>query len=556
MLPFLEENQSVDPAAINGVSLGQLTAMGDQNAVITYKGGDAAFDSGIGYYVIETDGSISSTNLIFVSQQDTAEDQTFDLGTFPDGTQLGLFMVRDAANQQDELGIDLTTGSLEFRTQDGDPANVNDTNPPKLVHIADDSTETVYNKPLFHTADNDASTLDTNALNFQGFQQVLSVTENGATTIAFEDVQRTTGDMDFNDLVFNFEFGSDGSTPSSPPSPPQPPETTQKVSSEPVELPDGQDVAVSITTETTTGDDVAELTGSLSLTGFLASDFNIAYIMDTSGSTGAIATDGQFNAIDLNGDGFPDSVFEAEQAAFAELNDQLEAAGLGGANLGVIPFASLASLDTTTKIGSDADGNGFADGVDAINNPSSVGGGTNFEPPLQEAINFFNAQDDVDTATNVVYFLSDGFASTFSLDDELDTLTDPNGIDAIINAIGATSGADEVALDVIDNTGTSQIVTDLSQLAAGLSASSLDINDIVSVDISVNGAVQQSLDSSAFTDTPTGPQFGPVTLTGLDPKAVNTVDIEAELQTADGSIFELNLMTEIIGVDSSLDMTI
>jgi hypothetical protein len=104
----------------------------------------------------------------------------------------------------------------------------------------------------------------------------------------------------------------------------------------------------------------------------------------------------------------------------------------------------------------------------------------------------------------------------------------------------------------VDNTGGSEVFTDLSQLAAGLSGSSLDADDIVSVDISVNGVVQQTLDGSAFTETPTGLQFGPLQLTGLDPDAVNDIDIDidAVITADDGSTFDLTLTTEILGAGS------
>ncbi len=363
------------------------------------------------------------------------------------------------------------------------------------------------------------------------------------------DLDPTTGQATLTYTSTESFFGAAASShPGSCPG-----DETQTASSNTVTLPDGQEVAISATTETVTDDDTAELSGTLSLTGFLADDFNIAYVIDKSGSTSNRAYDDLGNALDLDLDGVEDRVLDVEQAAFAELNDQLEANGLGHADLAVISFDYSPLLQNTTQIGRDSDGNGVADGIDTINALHS-GGGTNFENPLQEAIGFFSGQDDVATATNVIYFLSDGRASTTALADELATLSDANGIDAIINAIGAGSDADQEALDVIDNTGGARVVTNLSQLAAGLTASSLDIDDIVSVDIAVNGVVQQTLDSTAFTDTPTGPQFGPVLLTGLDPNAVNTVNIEADLVTNDGSIFELNLSTEIVGANSGVDI--
>ncbi|MCB1971947.1 MAG: DUF4114 domain-containing protein [Geminicoccaceae bacterium] len=540
MLPNLNEKTALDSSLVNGVSSADLTASAGQKISISFVEEDAGYLNSLGYYEIGSDGTIGPAKMVFESLDGedrgggplTAGDSV-DLGTFASGTTIGLFMIQDGAN----LGVDLSTGSLAFEDGSGGSANTGDSSPPVLYHIADDGTRTEITAPVFHT----------NAgLNADGTQHAVSAADSdGSTLVAFEDLAATARnyDGDFNDAVIDVTIEDDSTV-----TPPTPDDTTQTVDSTPVTLPDGQEVAVQITTESSTSDDTAELSGSLSLSGFLASNFNIAYVIDVSGSTGSYAVDDQYNILDLDNDGSSDTVLDAEKLAFIELNQQLIDNGLSGSDLAVIPFATSSRILSDTKLGGDADSDGIFDAVSAINSLSD-GGGTSFYSPLVRAAEYFENQPDVDTATNVVFFASDGYASTSSSSvvNAINHLQDPNGINALVNVFGVGSGTDQTALDAMDNTGGAEIITDLSQLSAGLSSSSINISDIVSVDISVNGVVQTTLDSSAFTDSPTGPKFGPVTLTGLDPNAINDVDIDAVLTTDSGDQFDLAISTQIAG---------
>ncbi len=538
-LPDLAEKRGLDAASINGTSADRLTTAVDGRASITFVDENAGYLNTLVAYEIGQDGSFGPAQVVFarVDGPDRGggpltSGDTVELGDFGAGTRLGLALLQDA----DARGLDLEDGSLEFRARDGSPANVGDGSPPELFHIRADGTETKVDVRIFHSTDGSPGKELENALNADGAEHTVSgIDTDGSVLIAFEDKLSTAKsfDGDYNDAIFKVTFEGGAGPGNGDP--------TQSVSSTPLTLPDGQTVALGVRTEATTSDDVAELSGVISLTGFLASCFNIAFVNDASGSTAALARDGAGQTIDLDGDGRPDTVFQAQVAAFNELAGQIGAAGLGNADLGVISFGSGASLDLETRIGDAA-------GLDAALRTPGSGGSTNFTAALQTAIDFFESQPDVDTASNIVYFLSDGqpnaglpFAPTF------DALTDPAGIDGLVNAFGAGTGTTKATLDQVDNTGGAKVFTDLSQLAAGLSGSSLAIDDILSVEISVNGVVQQTLDNTAFSDTPTGLQFGPVQLTGLDPAAVNTVDITAVLETDDGSLFDLVVETEIVG---------
>lgn len=554
-LPSLTEKRGIDPALVNGVAAADLTTDGDQKVSVTFVDENAGFLSTLVAYTIAADGTFGPATLVFenVDGPDRgggplSSGETVEVGSYSDGTQLGLALLQDAASKS----YDLSGGTLEFRAADGSPANISDAAPPELYLVAADGSETRIDVPIFHTADGSPSDAATNALNPGGAEHSISAVDaDGNVTIAFEDVVSTAKnfDGDYNDAIIQVSFADDDGVP--PVTEPEPPVTDpgQTVDSSPVTLPDGQTVALSVRTEATTDDDTAELSGILTLTGFLASNFNIAFVNDASGSTGSRARDAAGNSIDLDGDGRPDTVFDAQVAAFLELARQITAAGLGDADLGIVSFGSRGALDGVTNVGEA----GIIESV--LANPTT-GGSTNYADALRKTIDFFEAQDDVDSASNIVYFLSDGrpniggdFAPNFGI------LTDPSGTNALSNAFGAGTGAIESVLDQVDNTGGAEVFTDLSQLVAGLSGSSLSIDDILSVDIVVNGVTQATLDNTAFSNTATGLQFGPVQLTGLDPTAVNTVDIEAVLETDDGQLFDLVVQTEIVGTAQPTDAT-
>ncbi len=534
-LPVLQEAIPIDPAAINGVPGEQLTLATDSTVTVTYLQEGAASHNSLGYYVLDPSGAFVDVGIVFADASSAlfvpgsnVFDGTgtlvegvssFDIAGLTAGQQLGFFLVRQGATLNPELD---PNDAYSFVTAAGAPATIADVG---LQLLANDGTAVApVVGDLFFTTDPTPGTPE-NELNASGQAQTLSGADAaGNLVIAFEDQNRVGDtDDDFNGLVIGVDTVD-----------------AQVVNSAPVTLPDGQEVTLQIATETTTDDDTADLSGVISLTGFLNSSFNIVFVNDASSSTGSTARDALGNPIDLNGDGFADSVFDADVAAFNLLAAQLTGNGLGAADLGIVSFGSGATLDATTTVGDAA-------GIAAVLAAPGSGGSTDYEAALQSAIGFFSAQPDVATATNVVYFLSDGQPNGGAFDDEFAALTDAAGIDALVNAFGAGTGARQEILDLVDNTGGSEVFTDLSQITAGLSGSSLDVGDVASIAITVNGVVQQVLDGSAVTETPTGLQFGPVQLTGLDPAAINTVDLGAVLTADDGSTFDLVLSTQIVG---------
>ena len=141
------------------------------------------------------------------------------------------------------------------------------------------------------------------------------------------------------------------------------------------------------------------------------------FIIDVSGSTGGAF--GGSPVGDLNNDGIPNTVLDAEIAAFKALNQELINRGLGNTSqVAIVSFSSSAtSLDmdpvapgiqlTTTPL-ADVNMNGMRD-VDEVLMGLNDGGGTNYEAPLSTALNVVNT---IGVPNINVIFLSDGAPNT------------------------------------------------------------------------------------------------------------------------------------------------
>ncbi|UJS04088.1 Calx-beta domain-containing protein [Cylindrospermopsis raciborskii] len=132
---------------------------------------------------------------------------------------------------------------------------------------------------------------------------------------------------------------------------------------------------------------------------------NIVFVIDVSGSTG-----NPFQGIpvgDVNKDGRPNTILDAEIAGFIALNNSLVSKGLGStAKVSIVSFQSDAKTLLTTNPETDSNKNGTKDVEEKL---ISLGflGGTNFEIALQEAAK--TLRDIGTTAGNGnVIFMSDG----------------------------------------------------------------------------------------------------------------------------------------------------
>ncbi len=191
---------------------------------------------------------------------------------------------------------------------------------------------------------------------------------------------------------------------------------------------------------------------SLSLGAKQGTLFNFAYIIDTSGSIAGEPLD------------------QAKQA-YQTLTQALISNGLAArSEFAVIEFNSFATLT------------GPIDAATAIStiNGLSAGGGTEFGDALNQAQQFFQSRNN--NATNIAYFLSDGFGSGAS--DSLQSVAE-------VRAFGI-GGADLTALDIIDSDDAVQL-NNPADLVTQFSTATVDRNTIDRIDVKLAGVVVDTI---------------------------------------------------------------
>ncbi|MDF1720845.1 MAG: VWA domain-containing protein [Minwuia sp.] len=275
--------------------------------------------------------------------------------------------------------------------------------------------------------------------------------------------------------------------------------------------------------------------GSELLTGFVSrdqvvnDDLNIAFVLDRSGSM----TDSfQGTAVgDVNGDGRANTILDAVIVGVGSLNASLVDAGLGSANVAIIPFDDDAQIIGNTRADADSNGDGITD-VETVLAGIQSGGATHFDEALSEAITFFGS---VGSGANHVFFLSDGLPNGGPFNDESEILRDPDGIDATIRAISLRSGISLLDLDLLDDglaNNTVELAVDPLALDANLQDAGVEAGDIDRVEISVNGVLQTTIPATELVSTPFGLRFS-TQINGLVVLADDVV--EATLIAADGT---------------------
>jgi hypothetical protein len=314
-----------------------LTTTDEQRVSVTFVEENAGFLNTLVYYVVDDAGNFVDVGLVFANVDGPdrgggplAGGETVEIGTFAADTMLGFALLQDAYSKGYDLEAAASRSAPPMTARPGSAI------PPRPCSLPD---RTRRQRDPDRRADLPHRRSDPRRSGRQPAEpgrcpaRDLGIDSGGGVVLGFEDVVSTAGnfDGDYNDAIFRVVF--EDATPAVI-------DPVQDVESPPVILPDGQEVALRITTELTTDDDTAELSGVISLTGFLASNVNIAFVNDASGSTFVPARDADNNFIDLDGDGFADSVFEVQVAAFLELARQITAAGLGDAPVAWSPSAS------------------------------------------------------------------------------------------------------------------------------------------------------------------------------------------------------------------------
>jgi Ca2+-binding RTX toxin-like protein/V8-like Glu-specific endopeptidase/uncharacterized protein YegL len=202
---------------------------------------------------------------------------------------------------------------------------------------------------------------------------------------------------------------------------------------------------------------------SLSLGARQGTLFNFAYIIDTSGSI----------------EGEP---LDQAKQAYQTLTQSLISNGIAArSEFAVIEFNSFATLT------------GPIDAATAIStiNGLSAGGGTEFGDALNQAQQFFQSRNN--NATNIAYFLSDGFGSGAS--DSLQSVAE-------VRAFGI-GGADLTALDIIDSDDAVQL-NNPADLVTQFSTATVDRNTIDRIDVRLAGAVVDTITPDELVVDPLG----------------------------------------------------
>lgn len=229
-----------------------------------------------------------------------------------------------------------------------------------------------------------------------------------------------------------------------------------------------------------TGDDlVTSICGTATPVGIAIGDANIneggaadvVLVVDQSGSTFALFSGTPVG--DINGDGFADTVLDAELAGLLAFQQDLIARGVS-ANLSIITFGStsvildmdpaMAGRQLTTTPLADTDNNGTTDFEEVVRS-IQITGATFFEPPLQDTIQVFQTIG-TSPGQGTLVFLSDGSPfDTGAYTDEVATL---NGLGVDLRAYGVGAGAFLPALQIIDPM--AQIVNSTDELVMALTS--------------------------------------------------------------------------------------
>lgn len=266
-----------------------------------------------------------------------------------------------------------------------------------------------------------------------------------------------------------------------------------------------QGISINLTAPTQVNGSSITISGFVSREAITTDLFNIAYVIDTSGSMDSNFS-GNETVADYNGDGSSNELIDGAILAYDTLTRNLVNAGLANSQVSIIDFSRSVSTIYTGAVGQDNDANTILDVNESLGTLRD-GGSTNFEAALQESIEFFEKQ--ANNASNFVFFISDGEPTSGGrYTDEVATLLDTHN--ATIRALGLGYGADINELDFIDdgiNNNSAERVLTPSQLTTSLTASSVNAADIDRVEIYVNSTLQQVVSSDQLESTALGLKY-------------------------------------------------
>ncbi|MGQ3299314.1 choice-of-anchor I family protein [Reyranella sp.] len=195
-LPTLSEGVGVNPALINGIASEEfLTGDGNVEFTLSMRSATSEYKNSLGSYMVAADGTISDVRILF-SNTLGAGSATVNLGKPDANEKIGFFLVQDGYDAYGNLPSDLSfvnPGTLTV-------ADLDNGLPPALRSATLGQLNGAH---IFHSF----STLNPGDAN----QALSGISTNGRELlIGFEDQAVTSGDNDFQDVVFSIRVNSDG----------------------------------------------------------------------------------------------------------------------------------------------------------------------------------------------------------------------------------------------------------------------------------------------------------------------------------------------------------
>ena len=217
-LPINGDGSTVADGDINGIDQNALCLDTEREVFVRFVDETSRSIDSLFVHVIDADGTMSAIRPVFPfvnkpgdvhEPADLVPGTEVSIGVFPAGAKINFFLVNDGGRKIDaEL---FESGRFELRNATtGEPAKITDDDPPILVHVAEDGTETIVNTHILFGADDSQRTTNNNDLNADGEGHVVSGWDDGSGSLVFgfEDDIRPTKDNDFDDDVFAVRFGS------------------------------------------------------------------------------------------------------------------------------------------------------------------------------------------------------------------------------------------------------------------------------------------------------------------------------------------------------------
>ena len=245
---------------------------------------------------------------------------------------------------------------------------------------------------------------------------------------------------------------------------------------------------------------------SLTLGGASSTIYNIAYIVDSSGSMG-FSTTGSATRL------------SETQDAYTQLTDFLTQQGISQrANYAVVDFSSSATLYDSLD----------ADAAKQRVNSLTDSGQTNFDAALTTAEDWFESIS-TQGATNIAFFLSDGDNTRGpGASDSLQLVKEgtPRETAVDVRAFGIGSGADLQALSTIDSNNAVQL-QDPTDLFSAFQTSGFSRSVIDRIDVKLGGSVVDTIAAADLSDSGVGLTYdGALDGLTVTPSAQNAIDFD------------------------------